>query len=64
MIYEELIKGQSVYTVTDMHGRYIAETYSKEEADQILAQYRFQLHSLDQPRSLYKGIQADPLRSK
>lgn len=64
MIYLELVKGEYVYTVTDINGCSIAETYSRREAELIEQRYRFQLHSTDHPRNLYKGTLADPIRSK
>lgn len=64
MIYLELVKGEYVYTVTDINGCSIAETYSRSQAELIEQQYKFQLHSTDHPRDLYRGIQADPIRSK
>lgn len=64
MIYLELVKGEYVYTVTDLEGRCLAETYSLQEAELIEQQYKFRLHSTDHPRNLYRGIQADPIRSK
>lgn len=64
MIYEHLIHGEYLYTVVDLKGNCIAETYDLNEAEQILAQYRTRLQAQDHSKHLYKGILPDPIRSK
>lgn len=63
MIYEHLVRGEYVYTVTDLQGHCIAETYSRAEAEQIQAQYRTHLQTQDYNSSLYKGITPRPNHS-
>jgi hypothetical protein len=62
MIYEHLLHGEYVYTVTDSKGNQIAETYDLFEAEHILAEYRTRLHTEQFNDNLYRGVYPEPKR--